>query len=158
MRGKPKVYAADESIRRAVLAEDGSLFENGSDDWTEKTVEAAVYRHLVSFYQASPAHLGYYRKAKESQKKVDIVVNLPCEKILCEIGYRSGSGLTASDAIAELCRDKTAGVSGAFLVTKELDDFGNAGADTAVPILRIPAAMFLYLIGKAEAEGQNGKL
>ena len=43
-------------------------------------------------------------------------------------------------------------------MTKELEDFGNAGAETAVPILRIPAAMFLYLIGKAEAEGQNGKL
>ena len=43
------------------------------------------------------------------------------------------------------------------LVTKQLDDFGIAKHETAVPILRIPAIAFLYLLGKAEADGQNGK-
>lgn len=31
-------------------------------------------------------------------------------------------------------------------------------SDEKVPILRIPAIAFLYLLGKAEADGQNGKL
>ena len=29
--------------------------------------------------------------------------------------------------------------------------------DTSVPILRLPAVVFTYLIGRAEAKGQEGK-
>ena len=39
-----------------------------------------------------------------------------------------------------------------------LDDFGIAKHETNVPILRVPAIAFLYLLGKAEADGQNGKM
>ena len=39
-----------------------------------------------------------------------------------------------------------------------LDDFGIAKHETHVPILRVPAIAFLYLLGKAEADGQNGKM
>ena len=41
---------------------------------------------------------------------------------------------------------------------KQLDDFGIAKHETQVPILRVPAIAFLYLLGKAEADGQNGKM
>lgn len=44
-------------------------------------------------------------------------------------------------------------VTAAFLVTKQLDDFGIAKHETKVPILRIPVIAFLYLLGKAEADG-----
>ena len=30
--------------------------------------------------------------------------------------------------------------------------------ETMVPVLRVPAIAFLYILGKAEAEGQNGKM
>ena len=53
---------------------------------------------------------------------------------------------------------RKAKVTNAFLVTKQLDDFGIAKHETAVPIMRIPAIAFLYLLGKAEADGQNGKM
>lgn len=62
------------------------------------------------------------------------------------------------DAIVELCRDKQSKVTNAFLVTKQLDDFGIAKHETIVPIMRVPALVFLYFLGKAEAEGQNGKI
>ena len=39
----------------------------------------------------------------------------------------------------------------AFLITKEINDFGFTKHETATPILRVPAIVFLYLLGKAEA-------
>ena len=121
-------------------------------------VETTVYKHIVSFYQGSAAQLGYFRKAKDNQKEVDVVIELPREKILCEVKYRNNSHIPSSDAIVELCKDEKSKVTNAFLITKQLDDFGIAKHETRVPILRIPAIVFLYLLGKAEAEGQNGKM
>lgn len=80
------------------------------------------------------------------------MVELPREKILCEVKYRSNSHIPATDAIVELCRDKNSKVTNAFLVTKRLEDFGITRHETIVPILRVPAIAFLYLLGKAEAD------
>lgn len=151
LKGKPKIYIADAAIRNAVLMIDDVLSDEKE---LGMIVETAIYKHIVSFYQGSPAQLGYFRKAKDNQKEVDVVIELPRQKILCEVKYRSNSHISAADAIVELCQDKSANVTGAFLVTKQLDDFGITKHDTIVPILRIPAIVFLYLLGKMEAEGR----
>lgn len=39
---------------------------------------------------------------------------------------------------------------------RRLDDFGITRHETKVPILRVPAIAFLYILGKAEAEGHSG--
>lgn len=155
LKGKPKIYIADAAIRNAVL-----MIEDVLSDEKELgiMVETCVYKHIVSFYQGSMAQVGYFRKAKDNQKEVDVVVELPREKILCEVKYRNNSHIPASDAIIELCGDEKAGVTNAFLITKQLDDFGITKHETKVPVLRVPAIVFLYLLGKAEAEGQNGKM
>ncbi len=155
LKGKPKIFIADAAIRNAVLMIDDVL----SDEKELGTmVETTVYKHIVSFYQGSTAQLGYFRKAKNNQKEVDVVIELPREKILCEIKYRNNSHIPATDAIVELCKDEKSKVTNAFLVTKRLDDFGIAKHETQVPIFRIPAVAFLYLLGKAEADGQSGKM
>lgn len=51
--------------------------------------------------------------------------------------------------MVELCQDEKNKVANAFLITKH---------ETATPIMRVPAIAFLYLLGMAEAEGQNGKM
>ncbi len=118
-------------------------------------VEACVFKHILSFYEGSTAQLGYFRKAKDNQKEVDAVIETPREKILCEVKYRNNSHIPANDAIVELCKDENAKVTKAFLITKRLDDFGIAKHETIVPIMRIPAIAFLYLLGKGEADEQN---
>ena len=155
LKGKPKIFIADAAIRNAVLMIDDVLSDEKE---LGSIVETAVYKHIVSFYQGSTAQLGYFRKAKDNQKEVDVVVELPRQKILCEVKYRNNSHITATDAIVELCKDENSKVTNAFLVTKHLDDFGITKHKTATPIMRIPAIVFLYLLGKAEAEGQNGKI
>lgn len=155
LKGKPKIFIADAAIRNAVLMTDDVLSDEKE---LGAMVEATVYKHIVSFYQGSTAQLGYFRKAKDNQKEVDVVVELPREKILCEVKYRNHSHVASADAIVELCRDKNSKVTAAFLITKQPEDFGIAKHETIVPILRIPAIAFLYLLGKAEADGQNGKM
>jgi hypothetical protein len=153
LKGRSKIYIADAAIRNAVLMMDDVL---SNEQEMGTMVETAVYKHMVSFYQGSPAQLGYFRKAKANQKEVDVVVELPRKKILCEVKYRNNSHIPASDAIVELCADANSGVTNAFLVTKRLDDFGITQHETRVPIMRIPAIAFLYLLGQAEE--QNRKL
>lgn len=155
LKGKPKIFIADAAIRNAVLMIDDVLSDEKE---LGAMVETTVYKHMVSFYQGSPAQLGYFRKAKNNQKEVDVVVELPRQKILCEVKYRNNSHITEKDAIVELCRDEQTKVTNAFLITKRLDDFGITKHKTKVPILRVPAIAFLYILGKAEAEGWNGKL
>lgn len=155
LKGRPKIYVADAAIRNAVL-----MIDNVLSDEKElgAMVETTVYKHMVSFYQGIPAQLGYFRKAKDNQKEVDVVAELPRQKILCEVKYRNQSHIAATDAIVELCQDEKAKVTNAFLITKRLDDFGITSHKTIVPILRVPAIAFLYILGRTEAEGQNGKL
>lgn len=155
LKGKPKIFIADAAIRNAVLMIDDVLSDEKE---LGAMVETTVYKHIVSFYQGSTAQIGYFRKAKDNQKEVDVVIELPREKILCEVKYRNNTHVSASDAIVELCRDEKSNVTSAFLVTKRLDDLGLSKHETKVPILRIPAIAFLYLLGKAEADGQNGKM
>ena len=155
LKGKPKIFIADAAIRNAVLMIDDVLSDEGE---LGVMVETAVYKHMVSFYQGSMAQVGYFRKAKDNQKEVDVVVELPREKILCEVKYRGNSRIAASDAIVELCQDEKSKVTGAFLITKRLDEFGVTRHETVTPIMRVPAIAFLYLLGKAEAEGRSGKL
>lgn len=155
LKGKPKIFVADAAIRNAVLMIDDVL----SDESELGTmVETTVYKHMVSFFQGSSAQLGYFRKAKDNQKEVDVVAELPRQKILCEVNYRNHSHIPATDAIVELCKDEKSKVTNAFLITKRLDDFGITQHETKIPILRVPAIVFLYMLGKAEAEGPNEKL
>lgn len=155
LKGKPKIFIADPAIRNAVLMIDDVLSDESE---LGAMVETCIYKHLVSFYQGSTAQIGYFRKAKNNQKEVDVVIDLPREKILCEVKYRSNSHIPATDAIVELCEDEGSKVTTAFLITKRLEDFGIARHETAVPIMRVPAIAFLYLLGKEEADGFKGKL
>lgn len=155
LKGKPKILIADAAIRNAVLMIEDILSEESE---LGTMVETAVYKHIMSFYQGSAAQIGYFRKAKDNQKEVDVVIELPRQKILCEVKYRNNSHISATDAIVELCQDENSKVTNAFLITKQLEDFGIAKHETVTPIFRVPAIAFLYLLGKAEAEGQNGKL
>lgn len=155
LKGKPKIYIADAAIRNAVLMIDDVLSDESE---LGAMVETAVYKHMVSFFGGSTVQMGYFRKATDNQKEVDVVVELPRQKILCEVKYRNNSHVSASDAIVELCRDESAKVTGAFLITKRLEDFGVSKHETVVPIVRVPAMAFLYLLGKLEAEGKNGKI
>ena len=156
LKGKPKIYIADAAIRSAVLMLDDVLSD---DEEMGIMVETTVYKHIMSFFQsAASVHIGYYRKAKENQKEVDVVIELPKEKILCEVKYRNNPSVSSADAIIALSAEPETKVANSFILTKSLTDYGITKHETLVPVLRIPALVFVYLLGRAEAMGESGRM
>ena len=122
-------------------------------------VETAVYQHVLSFYTHISAIIGYYRKAKENQKEVDVVVEMPMrQKYLIEVKYRNNASLSTTDAIIALSNEENTRVAQSFVITKNLMDCGPSNHETATPVFRIPAMMFLYMLGKITAQGADGKI
>ena len=153
LKGKPKIYITDAAIRNAMLMTDDTLSDERE---MAVMVETAVYRHIQSLYRARPeVTVGYYRKVRENQKEVDVVVKTPGEVILCETNYKSGNPASTSGAIMSLAKADDSNVSCAFVVTKSLTDYGIMKQKTKVPVFRIPALPFIYLLGRAIAMGQT---
>jgi len=155
LKGRSKIYVADAAIRNAVL-----MLENIITDPEEMgiMVETAVYKHIAAFYYTSNAQVGYFRRVKENEKEIDVVVELPLGRLLCEVKYRENTHIKETDAIVELTNDPAAHVKGALIITKRAEDYGIAQHPTRIPIVRIPAPAFLYLLGHAEKEGYAAKL
>ncbi|MCL1791673.1 MAG: ATP-binding protein [Peptococcaceae bacterium] len=159
LKGKPKIYIADAAIRNAVLMLDDVLAD---DREMGIMVETTVYKHIVSYFQNGlAARIGYYRNATMNQKEVDVVIELPKEQILCEVKYRNDAAVPGTDAIVTLSKEEGTKVKYSFVITKNLVNYGPSSHDTRVPIFRVPALPFVYLLGWAEAEdarafsGQN---
>lgn len=146
LKAKPKIYIADAAIRNAVL-----MFDNVITDPEEMgvMVETSVYKHLTTFYYQSNTKVGYYRKTGGTQKEIDVVVEFPLGKILTEVKYREKAIVKENDAIVEMS-DKKDEVVASIVVTKRSEDYGILPYNTKVPIIRIPAHAFLYLLGHAE--------
>lgn len=150
LKGKFKIYVADSAIRNAVL-----MLEDVITDPVEMgiMVETTVYKHLAAFYYQSSAQVGYFRRTGGNQKEIDVVVELPKGRIFCEVKYRENSHVSDSDAIIEMANNEKAKGIGALIITKRPEDFGVTLHKTRIPVVRIPAAAFLYLLGNAENEG-----
>lgn len=147
LKAKPKIYVSDAAIRNAVLMLDDVL-----TDPVEMgvMVETAVYKHMAAFYFREKMRVGYFRKTGGNDKEIDVVVEFPRGKILVEVKYRESPDISERDAIVESIDDKT---MRAIIVTKNPTDFGTLSFETRVPIMKIPAHAFLYLLGHAEKCG-----
>lgn len=155
LKGRSKIYIADAAIRNAVL-----MLEDVITDPIEMgiMVETAVYKHVAAFYYTTNARVGYYRRVKENEKEVDVVAELPTGRILCEVKYRENTQVKEKDAIIELTNDAKLKVQGALIITKRAEDYGITSHNTRIPVVRIPAPAFLYLLGNAEKEGYTTKI
>lgn len=147
LKARPKIYLADAALRNAVLLQDEEVLTD--PDEMGILIETAVFKHIGSFYFNRLPQIGYYRDAR-SKKEVDVVVSLPSTKILIEVKYREDSRIREQDAIVQLA--KADRVGGAVVVTKRMEDYGTLSFDTKVPIVKIPAYAFLYLLGHAEKQ------
>jgi predicted AAA+ superfamily ATPase len=155
LKGRSKIYVADAAIRNAVLMLDDVItnpVEMGI------MVETAVYKHISAFYFTTNVQVGYYRRIKENEKEVDVVVELPFGRLLCEVKYRENTQVKEKDAIIELTNDENLKVQGALIITKRAEDYGVSSHKTRIPVVRIPAPAFLYLLGNAEKEGYAAKM
>ncbi|MEW6183296.1 MAG: ATP-binding protein [Bacillota bacterium] len=149
LKSKPKVYIADAAIRNAVL-----MLEDVLSDPEEMgvMVETAVYKHVASFYYRQQTRVGYYKQTGKREKEIDIVVDYPMlGRLLIEVKYREDLRIGPREAIVELSNDMN--TAAAMVITKRAEDYGLLGAETRVPIVKIPAFAFLYMLGHAEKQG-----
>lgn len=143
LKAKAKIYIADAAIRNAVLMDDSIMADPVA---MGKVVETAVYKHVAAFYYQRATSVGYFRGGRRN-KEIDIVVDYPnIKNILIEVKYRDGAPIANDDAIVELCD----AASVAIVVTKEANDFCVHNTLSGKKFLRIPAFVFLYLLGNAE--------
>lgn len=155
LKAAPKIYISDAAIRNAVLMFDMNDLISNPDEMG-LVAETAVYKHLVSFYNSSHASVGYYRKTGQVPKEIDVVVDDPTGRILAEVKYRENPVIKQDDAIVELANSEKDKVLAAIVVTKTSDAYGILPYKTKVPIYRIPAYAFLYLLGHVEEKERKG--
>lgn len=142
LKAKPKVYLSDSAIRNAVLGHGEDVVQD--PDQMGMIVESAAFKHIKTFYYNMNPKLGYFRDSS-TQKEMDIVLTIPRGKILIEVKYRNDTALKDSEAIVEWSKKDKTNLS--ILVTKDSKDYGLA---KNAPIMKIPAFVFLYLLGHAE--------
>ena len=147
---KPKIYIADAAIRNAVLMLDNVLFDPIE---MGLMVETSIFKHLAAFYYRNRTNVGYYRKTGGNEKEIDIVVEFPTGKIISEVKYRENAEIKANDAIVEMANSDKEAIVAALVITKRPEDYGVMPHETKVPIMRVPAHAFLYLLGHAEKVG-----
>jgi hypothetical protein len=146
LRARYKVYLVDAALRNAVLLRDESILSDAGEMGT--IVETTVLRHLYAYYYRDTPQVAYYRDT-QNQKEVDIVVKSPSYVVPAEVKYRQTAEVAASDGIVALCREEP--VEFAYWVTKQEADFDVRRFDgTDAQILRVPAHVFVYLLGQAE--------
>lgn len=154
LKASPKIYISDAAIRNAVLMIDMNDLITNPDEMGF-VAETAVYKHLAAFYYPAHANVGYYRKSGNVPKEIDIVIDYPTGKILTEVKYRENPVIRRDDAIVEIANAEKEKVLAAIVVTKTPEFYGTLPFKTKVPIYKIPAYAFLYLLGHAEESGNR---
>lgn len=149
LRAKFKIYLADPAIAPAVMLKGKSMLEDPISMGT--ATETAVFKHLFARYYTQSVRFTYW-KGKKGQE-VDLVAKVGGEIIPFEVKYRT-QHTEARDlkGLVELIREK--GLTRGYVVTKSLGDFGIVmkDGDTAERIMRIPAPLLCYWMGRSELD------
>lgn len=146
LKARHKIYLADAALRNAVLLRGKETLANPEE--MGPVVETAVLRHLYAYHYRDTPTISYWRDAKTG-KEVDIIVSSPAYIFPAEIKYREQAPLTPKAGLVEFCRH--ADVKQAFWITKSDQGFGvTTFPGVTTQFLRVPAHIFLYLLGQAE--------
>lgn len=147
LRARFKIYLADAAIAPAVMLKGKSILEDPAA--LGVATETAVFKHLFARYYSQNMRFTYWRGKKDHE--VDLVAEVGGVLIPFEVKYRAQhTGLRDLKGLLELCRQKS--IDRGYVVTKSLDDFGAIKElpDTDARIMRIPAPLLCYWMGKSE--------
>jgi hypothetical protein len=148
LKARNKIYLADAALRSAVLLRGEEVLS--SPEELGMIVETAILRHLISYYYADNPRVGYWRDSS-TNKEVDIIVESPRYRIAVEAKYRADGAIPANAGIHTYCDSES--VTHAYWVTQRGQDFDvRPCGSSRTTVLRIPAHLFLYLLGQAERD------
>lgn len=149
LRPRPKVYITHTSISQSVLLRG----ENALDDPTEMgaLIESTVVTHVMQFYYRERPDLGYWKESR-SGREVDLVVDLRHSLIGIEVKYREDARIRGGDGLLRLMQEASMPVHPLW-ITRRSEDYGpRVVPGTDKTVFRIPAYLFLYLLGRAERQ------
>lgn len=148
LKARYKYYAADASLRCAMLLRSSAIFADARE--TGVVTETAAVAHIMAALQPRAQSFGYWRDAK-TQKEVDVVLQLAQEFLPVEIKYRDDAALAKDSGLITFAQNES--VQRAVLVTKAAKDFSVEPLPSATPtaLLKIPLYLLLFVLGKMEA-------
>lgn len=153
LRGRHKIYMADAAIGPSVLSKGRALLTD--DALLGRAVETAFFKHVFTRFYDVNVNFAYWRGKRDAE--VDIVAEVPGRLVPFEVKYR-GQSTGAGDlkGLREFCATKK--VKRGYVVTRRLSDFGvlrlNEGGEE-MELLKIPAPLACYWLGRSELESTN---
>ncbi len=153
LRGKHKVYLADAAIGPSVLSKGKTLLED--DTLLGNAVETAVFKHLYTRYYGVNVNFSYWRGKQDHE--VDMIAEVQNRFVPFEVKYR-GQKTELGDlkGLKEFCETK--GIQKGYVITRSISDFGLITWNSSLmdhQLLRIPAPLFCYWLGKSELGSAN---
>ena len=148
LKAQAKVYIADAGIRESIIS---GLHAKDDPVQLGYTVESAAYKHTVDYCRVRDLtwSVGYLRSQPNQKKagnEVDIVI---CDSQgisrMVESKFRNRSPVKQSDLIMKVSLENKPG----YVITKDPDDFGLELRENK-SVYRIPAVVYLYLMGKMQ--------
>jgi uncharacterized protein len=153
LRGRHKVYLADAAIGPSVLSKGRTLLENAT--LLGQTVETAFFKHVFTRLYAQNVSFSYWRGKRDAE--VDIVAEAQGRLVPFEVKYRGQStGAGELKGLREFCVSKK--VKRGYVITRQLSDFGILKLvedGEAFEILKIPAPLACYWLGRSELKSAN---
>lgn len=147
LRARYKIYLADAAIAPAVLLKGKSIIEDPLA--LSVATEAAVFKHLFARYYPQNVRFTYWRGRKDHE--VDLVADVASQLIPFEVKYQSQT-ISQRDVkgLIELCQEKD--IQRGYVITKSIDSIGQLPdiPNSKTKIMRLPAALFCYWMGKTE--------
>jgi len=150
LRARYKIYLADAAIAPSVLLKGKSLLED--DTALGAAVETAFFKHVCTRYYRHSIGFSYWRGGKNDEE-VDLIADVEGRLIPFEVKYRSHAIRNSElKGLMQFCDLKS--VKRGYAITRELSDFGIIEPSTrcSTPILKIPAPLACYWLGRSELE------
>lgn len=148
LRARYKLYLADPAIAPAILLKGKTIIEDPIA--LGKCVETAICTHLSSHSGANYTSFSYWRDTKE--REVDLILDNAGTLIPFEVKYISQPcDIRDIQGLIEFCKKKSVGRG--YVLTKSPQDLGfidTAKYSLPLQIMRIPASIFCYWLGKSE--------
>lgn len=147
LRARSKIYLSDAAISPSVLLRGKNLLENPS--WMGRSVETAFFKHLYTRYYQKSIGFSYWKGTQNHE--VDFIADLGDRLVPFEVKYRDPDKTTSKELRGLEEFSKTHGISKAYIITKELQDFSFYKKDST-HYLKIPVSLACYWLGSSEIQ------
>ncbi len=120
-------------------------------------METAFFKQVFTRYYQQSVGFSYWRGKKDQE--VDVIAQVEGRLVPFEVKYRhQATGWSELKGMVEFCEERQ--VSLGYVITKEMNDFGLIEKELApgkpLQLLKIPAPLACYWLGKSEIDGQPG--